>query len=277
MTVQRVVCAIAVILAGLVIGEAQITVPTVFTTTVPVAQLNTNFSTIADGALNRTSGTITGNITVTNGVTVDGIDISAAMGAGATPAFTSMTLSSAGASALDVVGGINAGSGNVGIVDTSGRIPAINSTYVASLSGASLTGILPAAVSLNYTTRSFTAGDFTAGGTMVWTVAVGDYAGFYYGQLGNLFLMQTYVTTTTIAGTVNPELRVLIPNGKTVAANATGSFGFLDNGTAGTGVWVAAAGATYVSLFKDGTTATTWTLSPTDLTQIRLTAIFWVT
>lgn len=42
---------------------------------------------------------------------------------------------------LDVTGGIQAGSGNVNIIDPSGKIPALSSTYFASLSGANLTSL----------------------------------------------------------------------------------------------------------------------------------------
>ena len=59
----------------------------------------------------------------------------------------SSVVTGTGAAALDVAGGINAGSGNVGIVDVSGKIPAISSTYFASLSGANLTGLTAANIS----------------------------------------------------------------------------------------------------------------------------------
>jgi len=54
---------------------------------------------------------------------------------------TTATVASTAANALDVAGGITAGTGNVGIIDTTGKIPAISSTYVASLVGTNLTGI----------------------------------------------------------------------------------------------------------------------------------------
>lgn len=52
-----------------------------------------------------------------------------------------LTVLSTSATSIDTAGGINAGSGNVGIVDTTGKIPALTSTYLAALSGQSLTGI----------------------------------------------------------------------------------------------------------------------------------------
>ena len=84
------------------------------------------------------------------------------------------TISGTGASALDVAGGINAGSGNVGIVDTSGKIPAISSTYFASLSGANLTGVPAAAVTGTAAilgANSFTAEQSVVGGVRVSTSA----------------------------------------------------------------------------------------------------------
>lgn len=125
-------------------ASAQITVPYTFTVSINTTQLNTNFSTIADGALKRNGGTVTGNIIVNGGVTIDGVDISAVLGGSGTPTFSTIVVTSAGAGAIDVTGGINAGSGNVGIVDTSGRIPALSSTYFANLSGANLTALAEA-------------------------------------------------------------------------------------------------------------------------------------
>jgi hypothetical protein len=60
---------------------AQVTVPYTFSagTIIRSDEVNTNFSTVAAAALNRTGGTITGNINVASGVTIDGVDISAVL------------------------------------------------------------------------------------------------------------------------------------------------------------------------------------------------------
>lgn len=60
-----------------VLASAQITPPYTFTAGTPIlsSQVNANFAMLAD-ALNRTGGTITGNITVAAGITIDGVDIS---------------------------------------------------------------------------------------------------------------------------------------------------------------------------------------------------------
>lgn len=60
------------------IAEAQITVTNTFSTgqTITAAAMNTNFSDIGDGALDRTGGTISGNMAVDANVTIDGVDLS---------------------------------------------------------------------------------------------------------------------------------------------------------------------------------------------------------
>jgi len=57
---------------------AQITVPNVFVpgTVASSSQVNANFETLGTAALHRGGGTITGNIAVDPGITVDGVDIS---------------------------------------------------------------------------------------------------------------------------------------------------------------------------------------------------------
>lgn len=58
-------CLVAIILAGLVIGEAQISIPYSFTpgTTILSNSVNSNFNTLGGNALNRTGGTMTGTLT----------------------------------------------------------------------------------------------------------------------------------------------------------------------------------------------------------------------
>lgn len=241
--------------------RAQITVPHVFTTSVPVSQLNNDFSTIASGALNRANGTITGNITVNSGVTIDGVDISAVLGGTGTPTFSTLTLSSTSASALDVAGGINAGSGNVGIVDTTGKIPAISSTYFTSLSGANLTGLSFSQLSTTWTTRSYSAGNYTASGSMTWTVDAPDVVIESYVELGKTMLWAADIYTSSVGGTVAGELRITLPNSRTIASSVSsaGSCSGLDNGADVPVTYRATGGDSYVKLIR--TFGQNWTLS----------------
>lgn len=59
-------------------ARAQITLSNTFVPgdTIYSSQVNTNFTQLSDNALNRTGGTITGNINVNAGVTIDGVDLS---------------------------------------------------------------------------------------------------------------------------------------------------------------------------------------------------------
>ncbi len=60
------------------VGYAQITVTNTFSTgqVIDASQMNTNFTDLGDDALDRTGGTITGNITVDTNITIDGLDLS---------------------------------------------------------------------------------------------------------------------------------------------------------------------------------------------------------
>jgi hypothetical protein len=126
-------------------------------------EVNLNFSTVYDAALNRTGGTMTGTLTgvsatfsgtlgVTGATTLAGVSattgtFSSTLGVTGAATFTStVAVNSTSAAAIDVAGGLTAGSGNVAIIGTDGRIPAISSTTFASLSGANLTGILETAI-----------------------------------------------------------------------------------------------------------------------------------
>ena len=59
-------------------ASAQISLPNSFSpnTTIYSSEVNANFSTISSKALDRTGGTLTGNISADAGVTIDGVDLS---------------------------------------------------------------------------------------------------------------------------------------------------------------------------------------------------------
>lgn len=164
--------------------SAQVTVPNTFVTGARIlaSEMNANFDALESNSLNRTGGTITGNILVDSGVTIDGIDIGAVLGGTGTPTFSSLTVtnnSSVGgtenvvgnfsvntnkftvaaasgntavAGTLDVESTLTVGSGNVQLTTSAGKIQAISSTYFDNLSGANLTG-----VALLASTNAFTA------------------------------------------------------------------------------------------------------------------------
>lgn len=113
-------------------AHAQITIPNTLTAgaTIRAADLNTNFSSLGSDALNRTGGTVTGNIAVSGGITIDGIDIGATVCTTCTLTVKDLVLATP-ATGLTVAGNV--------IINSAGKIPALSSTYLASLDGSALT------------------------------------------------------------------------------------------------------------------------------------------
>src|SRR3990167_2087057 len=132
--------ALGIVLGSVVPVLGTISIPHTFTpfTTISSTQMNANFTQLGTNALHRGGDTITGAILVNSGVTIDGADISAYLAGG------KLIATSTAADSLDVAGGITAGTGNVAIIGTTGKIPALTSTYFTSLDASTLTGILPA-------------------------------------------------------------------------------------------------------------------------------------
>lgn len=175
---KKVLATLLMILAFASGASGQITVPNVLQAgaTIRAAELNTNFDDIATKALNRISGgTIEGNITVATNITVDGVDLSdfllstgevrgGTAGTVAAPTFSIVGDTGTGwyfpaasqlAAALGGVqrllldaSGLTIYGNN--IINNTGKIPAISSTYFASLDGSALTNIT-AASAVNFT------------------------------------------------------------------------------------------------------------------------------
>ena len=157
--------------------------------------VNSNFNTIASQALNRTgSGTITGDIAMAAGLHIGGVDIAGTLCATCSPTFAAVTVTGASGSAISVTGGVTigggltAGSGVVGIVGTDGRIPALTSTYLASLNGSALTGLSASNVSSGTlaVARGGTGADFsaTAQGNTLYFSAAGTVSALAPGTAG---------------------------------------------------------------------------------------------
>jgi hypothetical protein len=131
-------------------------------------------------------------------------------------------------------------------------------------------------VGTSWTDVAFSASNFTANGSMTWTVASGDVASYRWIEIGKTMIVDVYLSTTTVGGTVNSELRVAVPNGRTIAStgqsfSSSGAATVVDNGVFRAGTWVAAPGVAYVSVRVAFTG--TWTLS-TDNTYVAATFIF---
>jgi hypothetical protein len=122
-----------------------------------------------------------------------------------------------------------------------------------------------------WTAVSFSAGNFTANGSMTWTVASGDVTSHMYVEIGKTMIVAVVLNTTTVGGTPNSELRVAIPNSRTAARITYGSFAGTNNGTAITGTWGVAVSSSYIGFYLDAI-ASTWAAS-TNNTAIYATVI----
>lgn len=117
-------------------------------------------------------------------------------------------------------------------------------------------------------TPSFSAGDYTANGSMTWTVGSGDVITNSYLVVGKSLLWGIRLTTTTVGGTPNTALRLTLPNGYTTGANVDGAAYALNDNGAGfvAGMISVASGVTYIEFYHAGF-AGNWAAA-TDNTQI---------
>lgn len=111
-----------------------------------------------------------------------------------------------------------------------------------------------------WTDVAFSAGNFTANNSMTWTLASGDQTTFTYVEHGKTMIISVLLVTTTVGGTPSTQLRIAVPNGRTIQTTCRGVFNGTDNGTDITGMWEASAGNTYIALYKNPS-AGTWTAS----------------
>jgi hypothetical protein len=89
------------------------------------------------------------------------------VGTGDSPQFTGLTISGTGASALDVGGGINAGTGDVALVGTDGKINGpLSSTIIDDLSGANLTTLSASNISSGTLANARLPSNVDLGGTL---------------------------------------------------------------------------------------------------------------
>lgn len=97
MTYKRLITILLVMLVAVSVLRAQITVPNTFVSgnVIKSADVNTNFTTLGNAALNRSGGNITGNITLDPGITIDGLDIGATLCPTCTPTFGALTITGA--------------------------------------------------------------------------------------------------------------------------------------------------------------------------------------
>lgn len=126
-----------------------------------------------------------------------------------------------------------------------------------------------------WSTRTFSASNYTANGSMTWTVGSGDVYTERFMEFGLTQRLNIVLTQTTVGGTANTELRITLPNSRTASATTSGWCGGSNNGTTFNGAWEVVSGTTYAAVYNTPANIGNWTLA-TDNTNIRcdITAIF---
>ncbi len=141
---------------------------------------------------------------------------------------------------------------NRGYYDTPGPLPGfsawVNTYNLLNLFGTGMNKIIsePAAGAL--TQQPFNAGDFTANGSMSWTVEIADVINLSYALDGQKMDVLFDIRNTSVGGTLNNTLRMTIPNGKTAAKDTTTVIAIWDNGTRTGGLASVTAGGTIISI-----------------------------
>ncbi len=130
----------------------------------------------------------------------------------------------------------------------------------------------------DYITPAFSASDFTANGTMTWTVGSGDVLTAKYYLRGRQLHLMLSVTNTTVGGSLNTELRYTLPNALTAGARTFVINGrATDNGgTPSAGLVGLAAGDTFLRMYKDASGSANWSAA-TDATNVEVQLTIEVT
>jgi hypothetical protein len=108
-------------------------------------------------------------------------------------------------------------------------------------------------------TPTYSAGHFTASGSMTWTVESGDVVTYRFRLDGRTMMIQFGLQTTTVGGTPSNQLRIATPWGFVSTVNQYNTVYVLDNNVRGVGQVVAAAGTTF--LFVTTPSAGNWSAS----------------
>lgn len=234
------VCASLALLAAP--ARAQIAVPNTLVsgTTIRASDLNTNFSTLGNHALDRLSGgNLSGNITADNGVTIDGLDISAQLCPTCSAVFnsadvvvgfrhsgdlaTTLSFPANAQIALNITGTqdfLLTSSGltlfNNALVNSTGKIPALTSAYFTSVDGSTLTNLSGANVTSGINGSNVTTGTVVAA-RLPADVAYTDAANSF--TLTNTFAALSVTGASTLTGTVTASTGLTVSAG---GANITG-------------------------------------------------------
>jgi hypothetical protein len=77
---------------------------------------------------------------------------------------------------------------------------------------------------------TWSAGLFSGENGQTWTVTKANAEGFYIQRIGNLLIIGLWLNSTTVAGTADPTLTMILPNRLTAAQSVVATVAAIDNG-----------------------------------------------
>lgn len=117
----------------------------------------------------------------------------------------------------------------------------------------------------SWQTRTFAGGNYTANGSMTWTVDSGDIIKEGFRRFEKTLIYQFNFGTTTVGGTLNTDLEILLPLGLAASGVNNGWLYYIENATHGQGLIQITASGTKLRLLKTG--FANWT-AQTNLTTV---------
>lgn len=101
-----------------------------------------------------------------------------------------------------------------------------------------------------WTTPTFSAGDYTGGGSMTWTVAAGDVITAQYALIGKTIFISYVLQDTSVGGTLSTDLQLTIPGGFIAAKEVHTQGVRVSNAGAGEQGWISTNAASGTLLIR---------------------------
>lgn len=131
-----------------------------------------------------------------------------------------------------------------------------------------------------WTTVPYSAGLFAGASAMTWTVNQGSVTTFDYAEFGAhgfaggaVQVIHLHLVNSTVGGTLNTNLKIAVPNSRSILRTCSGVYSFRDNSTYGVGIWEALVNDSTIEFYRQD--KTNWSAS-TGATDIRATLIVGV-
>ncbi len=101
-----------------------------------------------------------------------------------------------------------------------------------------------------WTDVAFNAANFTASGSMTWTVASGDQILFRTMMIGKTLFLEAFLDTTTVGGTLSSELFIAIPGGLLSNTKKQQEIPIFDNNVAARGIARVDVGSATIGIIR---------------------------